>query len=145
MAKVSTIETYLYTGKAYNILVSSYETKPKKKSFFDGYVVPNYKVVHHDGYPIDVKDVKNGDILIDRDNSFWKVESLLEYTVENEVFCKITLNDGRILDGNKQCKLLVTSPKNIQFSDLSSGDTIADVELSNLQKKLRNIKQENDA
>lgn len=136
MGTVKGFSVFRHKGKAFNILVKDTNDYNIMKNFFDGIVHPDYPVYNNDSGVVKISDVSRMDIVIDRDNSTWIVEDLLEYEVDED-FYDIELTDGRHLKCSQKHRILITSPKKIVASEIRFGDIIADVSIGSVGKYVR--------
>jgi len=101
---------------------------------YQGVVHPEYPVYKNTGTVCKMSEVQLHDVIVERDNTFWRIEMINEYAV-NEDFQKITFDDGRMLKCSLVHKLMVTSPKKCPASMLEVGDELADVDINGMTKK----------
>lgn len=141
MGIVKALTKFAYKGKAYNVLVSSVnESVAWKRNLFDGMVAPDYPVYNNGGFVQPVSELAAGTIVLDRHNVLWKVESLLEYDVDED-FQQVEFTDGRVVKCSLKHKFPVISPKKVCASDLAAGDSVADTSIGHIGKYVRKSKE----
>ena len=138
MSAIKAIERFPYEGKAYNIIVVSFDKNATRKTLFEGMVHPDYPIFKQGGTSCKVSELKPNDEIWNYDNTQWRVEALTEYNV-NEDFYQITFEDGRILKCSTAHKFIVTSPKKCSASVLEIGDVVADINVGMFMQKFRSF------
>lgn len=141
MGVIKNISTFPYKGMSYNFIVSvAGEKDGNHKTFFDGNVHPEYPVYSNDGLVFQAVNIKPNEIILDKDSIHWKVESILTSEVDED-FLLIEFTDGRKWKCSMNHKLKVISPKNIEAKQLSVNDSIQEVSLDKILKRIRSTKR----